>query len=129
MNTSLYTPEPRSTTKLRTEQLTLCICPLNWFGRPKKTIYGRINNFHLGGLVAYANANFKLEQRLLISIENDDHRLQSIPVVVTRSEALQQGQTYTLKFALGELPEHARITAYSVLKMIENSLIYPPHAA
>lgn len=95
---------------------------INWFGRPKKPHPAIARDFAIGGLSMLSTAKLKQGQRILLSLESSDHRLQSVPALVIRAEAQGDEYLYALKFSLGDLPESVSRSAYNVLQRLELSL-------
>jgi len=108
--------------------LKLEIRQLNWFGRPKKAHQAIGRDFALGGIAIVTPLKLKPGQRLLLTLENLHHRLQSIPATVIRCEAVEGDYLCAVKFALGQLPEPASRGAYTILQHLENTLKGPSAA-
>ncbi len=108
--------------------LKLEIRRLNWFGRPKKAHHAIGRDFALGGIAIITPLKLKPGQRLLLTLENMHHRLQSVPAVVVRSEMIEADYLCALKFAIGELPEPASRGVYTILKRLETTLKEPSAA-
>lgn len=98
------------------------IAPIKWFGLTAKKHSAFAQNFSLGGVLVVSPVKLKAEQKVSVSLGCDNHRLQAIPMLVSR--CLEQGNDYllTLQFNLGDLPNAARTAAFSVLKSIETEL-------
>ncbi len=96
--------------------------PLGWFNISKRKHKAFAQDFSLGGISIVATSKFKAEQKLLINLDCGSHRLQAIPMLVTRCVENNKEYTLALQFNLGDLPNAARTAAFSVLKSIENEL-------
>ena len=105
--------------------LKLEIRQLGWFGRPKKAHHAIGRDFALGGIAIITPLKLKPGKRLLLTLENKDHRLQAVPATVVRTEATQGDYLCALKFAIGELPESASRGVYTILQRLENTLKEP----
>ena len=95
---------------------------IGWFGRPKKAHPAIARDFALGGLSMLTPHKLKPGQRILLSLESSDHRLQAVPAEIIRAEAQGNEFLYALKFSLGNLPDSACRSAYNVLQRLELSL-------
>ncbi|MDK2777932.1 MAG: PilZ domain-containing protein [Pseudomonadota bacterium] len=114
--------ERRFRERYNASPLKLEIRKLGWFGQPKKMHQAIARDFAIGGVAIVTPLKLKPGQKLLVSIENNDHRLQAIPAVVMRSEPLEGDYLCALKFSMGQLPETASRGAYTVLQRLEGSL-------
>ncbi len=102
--------------------LKLEFCPLSWLGRPKKSHPAIARDFAIGGISMLSPTRLKPGQRILLSLESSDHRLQSVPALVIRAEAQGDEFLCALKFSLGDLPDSVSRSAYNVLQRLELSL-------
>lgn len=119
---NVHANERRFRQRYDASPLRLEIRRLSWLGRPGKARQAIARDFAIGGVAAITSLKMKPGQKLLVCIENDDHRLQSVPATVMRCEPLEDNFICALKFAMGQLPETASRGAYTVLQRLEASL-------
>lgn len=102
--------------------LKVDVLPIKWFGITTKKHNGIAKNFSLGGVSIVSEHKLKVDQKVLVSLGCDSHRLQAIPMLVSRCVEKNNEYDISLQFNLGDLPNAARNAAFSVLKSIENEL-------
>lgn len=100
----------------------------NWLGLPKKPIRSAAVDFAKGGVSFICEAKLHIGQRILVSIESDDHCLKDIPAMIIRNDLRRNKYHCAANFNLSTLPDMARLSAHSVLLQIETHLKHPTFA-
>lgn len=125
MLSSAYSNDRRFRTRYQGKNMQVELAKLGWFGQPKAFQSVTLNNFSLSGIAICTPLKLKINQQLLLNIEQQYYRLNDIPAVVARLDHYDSHNRlyhYALKYTFGELNEHARNVTYTVLKLIEESL-------
>lgn len=114
--------ERRFNQRYEAAALKIELCTVGWLGVSRKKHKAFAQDFSLGGLSVVSTSKFKVDQKILISLDCGSHRFQTIPMLVTRCTPMNKEYVLALHFNLGDLPNAARTAAFSVLKSIENEL-------
>lgn len=122
MKNTATASERRFNQRFDAAALKVDVLPVKWFGITTKKYSAIAKNFSLGGISIVSEHKLKVDQKVLVSLGCDNHRLQAIPMLVNRCVENNNEYDISLQFNLGDLPNAARTAAFYVLKSIENEL-------
>lgn len=122
MSNEAKSNERRFNERYAATSIKIEVRPLGVFSFMQKKHSAFAYDFSMGGISIVSQYKLKPEQKVLISLGCDSHRLQAIPMQVTYCIKKNDEYILAMSFNFSELPEAARNAAFSALKSIENEL-------
>ena len=118
----MQTKEKRFQPRYDASPLKLEVRPIGWLGVTGKMHRAIARDFALGGIAIISPIKMKLGKQVLLTLENKDHRLDSIPAQIVRIEQDRGDYVYALEFVLNDLSDSASYVTHNVLQKLEFSL-------